>query len=338
MLLCPRQRTSPRGAALFKTGGAESDGGAILLHSLGRIVQAQKTIATTIAATTENKNPMRGIGMYILAVLMFSCLDTLTKLLAANNHYPVPFIAWVRYTVQFLLMTVILLPSMGRTILLPVRPVPVVWRSLSLVAATMFMGLAFQRLPLAEASAIVFIAPLLVVVLAKPFLGEQLTLGRAVLAVLGFTGVLLIARPSGQLNTLGVVSALLCALATTGYQLMSRTLKTEQPLVLLYNSALVGAVAFGLLAPFFWVSQLSATTLLMLLALGFVAGLGHFFLILSYRYAPASLVAPVSYLQLLFAGVLGWLVFHHIPDTIALIGMFIIAASGIANIVALQPK
>lgn len=204
--------------------------------------------AVTGTPAATGKSPLRGVALYGVALLLFACLDTTTKYLTA--HYPVPLVAWTRYAVQFLLMTAILAPRMGRELVSPARPAPVALRSLCLAATSLFVGLALHRLPVAEASAIVFISPLLVVLLAGPLLGERLTPLRAMLAVLGFTGVLLIARPTGNLDALGVVFALLGALSNTGYQLMSRTLSAEKPLTLLFNSALVGTLIFGGFCPF----------------------------------------------------------------------------------------
>ncbi|THF87382.1 DMT family transporter [Deinococcus sp. KSM4-11] len=291
--------------------------------------------APDAAPTAAPNRPLFGVALSVVAVLLFASMDTITKVLTASHHYPVPLVAWARYTVQLVLMTALLAPRQGRDLLIPSRPIPVIVRSFSLVAATLFMGLALRRLPLAEAEAIVFTSPMLVVLLAAPLLGEKLSAGRAVLAAVGFTGVLLIARPTGHLDGLGVLFALGCAVVTTAYNLMSRTLRAERPLTLLFNSALVGAVAFGILTPFSWSGDaLSWSLILMFLALGLLAGVGHFLLTLSYRYAPASAIAPVSYLQLFWAGVLGVLVFGHVPDPLALLGMGIIAASGIATVVS----
>lgn len=289
----------------------------------------------TAAVPAAPNRPLLGVALSVVAVLLFAGMDTITKLLTATHHYPVPLVAWARYTAQLILMTALLAPRHGRTLVTPTRPVPVILRSLSLVGATLFMGLALRRLPLAEAEAIVFTSPMLVVLLAAPVLGERLSAGRAALALLGFTGVLLIARPTGHLDTLGVLFALACAAVTTAYNLMSRTLRAERPLTLLFNSALVGAVAFGLLAPFSWTGDpLTPALTGMFLALGVLAGVGHFLLTLSYRLAPAASIAPVSYLQLFWAGVLGILVFGHTPDPPALLGMGIIAASGVATVMS----
>lgn len=286
---------------------------------------------TAVKSLPVSRSPLAGVLLYAVAVLFFASLDTLTKLLTANHHYPVPLVAWVRYTVLLVLMTS-LWPSLGRELVVPRKPPLVVLRSLALVVGSLTMGSALKRMPLAEAEAIVFTAPLLMV-LSAPLLREKLTFPKVMLTLLGFLGVLLIARPGGNLDALGVLFALACALATTAYQMMSRTLSSEQPLALLFNTALVGAVVFAGMLPFSWRGDpLSVPILLMFLALGVAAGLGHFLLTLAFRHAPASVIAPLNYLQLFWAGLLGAQVFHHVPDPLALLGMGVIAASGVATV------
>ncbi|MEF2277289.1 DMT family transporter [Deinococcus sp. YIM 134068] len=292
---------------------------------------------TTPPAARPTRSPLRGVLLYCVALLLFACLDTATKYL--TTYYPVPLVSWSRYALQLVLMTAVLAPTVGRQIALPTRPAPVVLRSLCLVLTSIFVGLALRRLPVAEASAIVFLSPLLVVLLAGPLLGERLTPGRAALAGLGFVGVLLIARPGGNLDALGVFFALLGAASNTGYQLLSRVLSAEPPLTLLFNSALVGVLTLGPLLPFFWKGPpLTPLYAGLFLALGLMAGLGHFLLTLGFRYAPASLISPVTYLQLVWAGLLGWLVFRHIPDALSLCGMAVIAGAGVATVVTGRPR
>ncbi|GGJ42955.1 DMT family transporter [Deinococcus roseus] len=272
----------------------------------------------------------KGMGLYALGLLVLALLDTLTKVLTVNHHYPVPVVAWARYTVQLLLMLAIVTPTLGTQAYRPKKPVPVGVRSLCLVFATLFLGLALQRMPLAEALAIVFVSPLLVVFLARTVLKETLSWPQVLLALVGFCGVLLIARPSGNLDALGVLFAGLCAVCTALYQLLSRSLSHEGPVALLFNSALVGAVVFGVLAAFNWGGEpLTLTTTVLFLSLGLCAGLGHFLFTLGFQLAPASTMAPFSYLQLLFEGIFGFLVFHHLPDPLALLGMGVITLSGV---------
>lgn len=271
---------------------------------------------------------MRGVLYYIGALLMFAWLDATTKVLTA--HYPVPLVAAVRYGTQLTLMMA-LLPRPRRTHLTSTRPGLVAARSVCLVIVTLFMGLALSRLPLAEATSIVFIAPLLVALLSGPLLGERLSTGRWLAVIGGFLGVLLIIRPGGQLDVLGVLFALLAALCNAAYQLLSRVLNTEKTVNLLYHSALAGAVVFTMIVPFtFGGPPPSLFTALLLLSLGVSGGLGHYLFTLAFRDAPASQLAPLTYMQLLWAGVIGLMVFGQLPDAVSLIGMLIIAVSGIS--------
>ena len=273
---------------------------------------------------------LRGAAYFATALFLFACLDSTVKYLTA--HYPVPLVAWLRYAGQFLLMTALLAPRQGRTLLSAQRPRLVALRSLCLVLLTLLMNSALHRLPLAEATALSFAAPLLVVLLAQPLLQERVGLARGVAVLVGFGGVLLIARPGGELDVLGVVLALLAAVSNTGYQLLSRVLSgTERPVNLLYSSALFGTVAFGLLLPWAWAGPVpSALYTLLFLSLGVTGGLGHLFFTLAFREAPASFLAPISYLQLVWAGLLGWLVFGQLPDPLTLSGMAVVTAAGVA--------
>ncbi len=272
--------------------------------------------------------PVRGVLLYCAALLMFACLDGTTKVLTA--HYPVPVVAAVRYASQLLLMTA-LLPRPRRALFVTHRPVLVAARSLSLVLVTLMMGYALSRLPLAEATSIVFLAPMLLALLAGPVLGERLSLSRWLAVIGGFLGVLLIVRPGGALDTLGVLFALLAAVFNSVYQLLSRLLIGERTVSLLYQSAVAGTLVFGLVAPFVLGGPvLTVATAALMFSLGVSGGLGHLFFTLAFREAPTSLLAPLSYLQLLWAALIGLLVFGQVPDAVSLLGMLVIAVSGVS--------
>ncbi|AFZ67684.1 DMT family transporter [Deinococcus peraridilitoris] len=275
------------------------------------------------------QRPLRGVAFFALALLLFACLDATAKYL--TTHYPVPLIAWVRYAGQFLLMTALIVPFQGRRILVTQRTGLVVLRSMCLVVLTFLMISGLRLLPLAEATSIVFIAPLLVVLLARPLLQERIGTARAVAVVVGFAGVLLIARPGGDLHPGGVALILMAAVLNASYQLLSRLLSTtERTANQLYWSALLGTVSFLLFLPWFWSGPAPSLELtLLLLSLGVTGGLGHLCFTLAFRDAPASLLAPVTYLQLVWAGLLGWLVFGQLPDALTLTGMLVVALSGV---------
>ena len=208
----------------------------------------------------------------------------------------------------------------------------VIVRSLCLVVATFFAGLALQRMPVAETVSIIYLSPIIVVLLARPLLGETIGLTGWIAAIAGFAGVLLIVRPGGGLDLLGVGYVLCNVVVTVAYFLLSRVLaSTEKTLALLFYSALTGAICFGIALP--WTLYGAAPTLLqvaLFLSMGVTAGLGHYCFTSAYRFAPASVLAPINYLHLVWAGVLGWLVFGHVPEALTILGMAIVAAAGVA--------
>lgn len=291
-----------------------------------------REFARTGAAT----HSLRGVALFVLGVFLFACLDATTKYLA--GYYAVPLIVAFRYIVHLALMFFLLAPSHGRTMVRTQRTGLVIARAACLAATSLFAGLALQRMPVAESTAIVFLAPLIVVVLAGRVLGESVGLRGWLAALAGFCGILLIARPGAGLDPVGIALALCAAATSAGYGLLSRILvRTERTVALLFWTALVGSVIFGLALPWSW-GGLKPTPLQLLLfaATGLFGGLGHFLFTAAHRNAPASTLAPLMYAQLLFAGLLSAIVFGHVPDRLALLGMAIVAAAGVA--VALQPR
>jgi drug/metabolite transporter (DMT)-like permease len=267
--------------------------------------------------------------VFIMAgVFLFACMDTITKDL--TTRHPVPVIVAFRYLVHFLLMVVVLTPSQGRNLVRTQRTWMVIARASCLAVASLLFGLALQRMPVAEASAVIFISPLLVVLMAGLRLDEHVGLSGWVATVAGFAGVLLIARPGGGLDAFGIVLALCAATLTAAYQLLSRVLaSTETTMALLFYTALVGSVLFGLSLPWFWGGGRPAhLDVLLFLSTGTMGGIGHFLFTAAHRHATASALAPVQYAQLLWAGLLGWLAFGHVPDGTSILGMCVVAVSG----------
>jgi len=281
------------------------------------------------AGLTENR-PLLGVLLAIAATLLFATNDATNKYLIAT--YDVPLTAAIRYIVHTLLMLAIIAPTRGREMVTTRRTGLVVLRSVCLVVATLFAGLALQRMPIAETVSIIYLSPILVVVLARPVLGEQIGLLGWLAALGGFVGVVLIARPGGGLDPAGVIFALCNVGVTVTYYLLSRILaRSERTLALLFYSALVGATCFGLTMPWFWFGTVpSPFEIGLFISLGVTAGLGHFCFTAANRYAEASLLAPMGYMHLLWAGLLGWLVFGQLPDGLGLVGMAVIALAGVA--------
>jgi drug/metabolite transporter (DMT)-like permease len=274
--------------------------------------------------------PLIGVLMVMASVLLFAGNDIVTKLLV--TEYPVPLVAAMRYIVQLVLMMALLLPRMGTRLLKTERTGLVLLRSACLVVSTLGMGLAFQRMPVPESVAIVFLSPMLVVLVAGPVLGEKVAAASVLAAVVGFAGVLLIVRPGGGLDFFGVIFVLIAVTTSVVYYLLSRVLaRTESTLTMLFYTALVGAVCFGVTLPWSWSGPApDFPTLLMFASQGVSAGLGHYLFTAAHREATASLLAPVGYMQLLWVGLLSWVIFGHIPDALTITGMALVTMAGVS--------
>lgn len=262
-------------------------------------------------------------------MLLFATLDATAKHLAAT--FPVPMLVWARYTFHFLLMMVFLAPSLRSGLIRTRHPGTQVVRALTLVATTGFGIAALKRMPLAETTAVVFITPLIVTVLAVPLLREHVTPGRHAAVAAGFIGVLLIARPGGGLAGTGVALALVAALSYSAYQILTRKIAAmESAVTMVFYTALVGTLTMTLALPWYWSGPMpDPAEVLLIGSLGIYGGTGHFLLTRAFRLAPASTLSPFLYVQLIFATALGWLVFGQLPDGWALAGMAVIAASGL---------
>ncbi len=273
--------------------------------------------------------PMLGVALVALAVLAFALADTTTKEL--TTRYPVPVIVFIRYSVNALLLALLLWPRMREGLWQTTRTWLVMIRGLILALASLTMALALTVMPVGEATAIIYLAPFAVMLLAGRLLGEKVGLIGWAGAMIGFFGVLLIVRPGGGLDPLGVTYALINAGLATAYHLMTRFLsRTEQPTPMVFHSAWIGAVLFGVLSlgSFSGLSISFADFGLMVL-LGTLMTIGHFLFTVAYREGPASMLAPVNYLHLVWAGGLGWLVFGHVPEPLALFGMGLVTVAGV---------
>lgn len=272
----------------------------------------------------------QGAVLMALAVLMFACMDVTTKHMSLT--YAVPMIVFLRYAGNLLALLAVFGPSRGRQLFVIHRRRLVLLRSACLASSSLFAALAFHRMPVAEAVSIVFLAPFGVMLLAGPLLGEKVGLLQWLAALAGVAGVVLIARPGSGLDPYGVVFALITAASGIVYNMLSRSLsRSETTEAMLVWTALVGTLVFGAALPWFLPKSLpSLTDCALFAAMGCLATAGHFLFTQSFRVAPASFVSPINYLQLVWSGILGLVVFGHMPDLPALAGMALIALGGVS--------
>jgi drug/metabolite transporter (DMT)-like permease len=276
---------------------------------------------------------LRGIGLMVLAVSTFACMDTMAKVLAA--HYPVPAIVWARYFFNLAAMLVVLGPRLRMRLVRTTNLRLQLIRGGILTVSTLVFFAALQRMPIAEASSISFMSPLFIAVLAGPLLHERVDWRMWLALAAGFGGVLLIVRPGSAVFTWYALLPLGSALMMALYQIMTRKLAgRDSGITTLFYPALVGSIVVPLVFPLAVTFPDDPLHGGMFVALGVMGGIGHYFLIRAYDYAPATLLGPFVYAQLLSVLLLGWVAFGQLPDGLGLVGMVTITASGVLLILS----
>lgn len=273
---------------------------------------------------------LQGALLFLTGLFLFSAVDTTAKYLTA--FYSVQLLVWARFAVHLAIMLAVVAPGMGRELVVTRRPLLMTLRALMLVGSSLFIQMAFRVQPLAETTAVFFVAPVLVALLAGPVLDEKVRLRTWIATLAGFGGVLLIARPGGALLGIGVVYTLAAALCYSLYQILTRKLADTEPTMRqLFYTALIGTFAMSLIVPPYWTGAMpSLTHSLLIVSLGIYGGVGHFLVIGAYRSTPASTLSPLMYSQLIWAALLGWAVFDHLPDAPSLLGMLVVGAAGLS--------
>lgn len=270
---------------------------------------------------------LRGILLIVAAVSIFAIMDTTAKYL--SRTYPVPAIVWYRYCFQSLFMLAVLGPQLKLGLVRARRPGLQVARGVVLALSTLIYFFALSLMPIAEASAITFLSPLLLTALSVLMLRERVSPAAWVAVATGFVGVLIIIRPGGEVFSPAALLPLATAFCFAAYQLMTRQLAgIDSSLATLFYGAIVGTALLSLLVPFYWLPPESLAHGLLLAMLGILGSVGHFVLIRAFEHAPASVLAPFVYAQLVSVLILGYLVFGEFPDRWSLVGMGIIVASG----------
>lgn len=279
--------------------------------------------------SVTSPNPLRGIWLLLLSQLLLAAMDATGKHLSLT--FSVLLLVWARYTVHFVVMCVALLPSRGLS-LFATRHLPAqIIRALLLLATSTFGILALRTMPLAETAGLAFVSPLLATLLAGPWLGEKVGRSGWIAIVIGAIGALLISRPGGALPLPGVLLVLASALAFSVYQILTRQLsQTENSMTMLFYTAMGGAVCMNVALPWIWSGPAPTwPQTLQLLSLGVYGGVGHLLVIHAFRNAAVSVLTPFMYLQLIWATLLGWMLFDHIPDKLSVVGMMVIVFGGI---------
>jgi drug/metabolite transporter (DMT)-like permease len=266
------------------------------------------------------------ILLMIGAIFCFASMDATAKYLMKEIG-PAQTI-WARYTVQAILVTVLILPKIniyGKT----KYPKLQFLRSVALMMATTLFFFAFSKLGLAEASAIFNISPVLITLGAFLFLREQIGPRRVIGIVVSLLGALIIIRPGSGVFTVYALLPLGAAIFYSTYSLATRFVGTdESPWTSLFYSAIFGAICYSIYIVFHW-NPMSSNALLLTIIIGLFGTAGHICLIRALTLGEASLVAPFIYTNLLFTTIWGLVLFGNFPDFWTIGGALIIVAAGI---------
>ena len=285
------------------------------------------------AADREARRHLEAIGLMITAVALFSALDTAAKYLVTREGLPVAEVVWARFIGQFVLL-LLMVPMFGvmsaRQLFTTSKLGLQITRSVLMAATTAFNFMALQHLRLDQAITIVFLAPLVVALLAGPLLGEWVGRRRLFAILFGFVGVVIAVRPGLGAVHPAVLYSFAAMLAYALFMLLTRHMaRYDRPLVTLFYSMFVGTLAGAPIAFSVWEMPETPLAWILLSVLGVFGGLGHWLFLHAYQRAPASSIAPFLYMQLLTMVAFGFAVFGDLPDVWTLVGAAFIVGSGI---------
>jgi drug/metabolite transporter (DMT)-like permease len=286
------------------------------------------------AGTTAAHPLARALPLFLLAGLSLSSLDATGKYLV--REHTLLAVVWARYAGQMLVVTPFAWHRNPGGFWRTRHPWIQLLRSTCLLGATLSFFGGLRYLPLAEGSAIMYLAPMFVVILSVPLLGERPTRARWIATIGGFVGILILVRPGSAIFHPAALLLALAALCNALYFVLTRRLADEDVHTTLFYSALVGTVALTLALPWAGIAISTWRDGALFVLLGVFAGAGHWLVINAYLLAPASLLTPFTYLQLVWATLYGWAIFGQLPDRWSALGMTVIVASG--ALLALQER
>ncbi len=271
---------------------------------------------------------LRGIGLMMLALFCFSCIDSLAKWL--GQSIPTYEVVWARYMGALVFVLILFNPWRYRGVLKTQRPLLQAVRSALLMGSTTFNFIALLYLQLDQTISIMFATPFLVAALSGPMLGEWIGPRRWAAILFGFIGVLVITNPFSATLHWAMGLVVLSTFCYAIYTILTRKLAGIDSA----ETTSIYSVAFGALIatpalPFFWEPPQTWWLVLGMCFIGCFGAVGHWFLIKAHNYAPAGVLSPFIYTQIIWMTLFGYLFFHQTPAFNTLIGSSIVIASGL---------
>ena len=275
-----------------------------------------------------SRDARAGIAFMLLGVVLLPVMNTIAKSLTAD--YPLTQVVWARFLGHLVWMSLLFGPFVGAALLRAHHPREMVGRSFVFFASNFVFIAALPHIQLATASAIMFTTPLVVVALSVPLLHERVGSWRGAAVIVGFFGALVIIRPGTDVFQPAALLTVLSAVCFAGYQLWTRRLaRYERPETLIVYTALAGAIVMSLVGPFAARPPDDIVDGLKFAAVGLLGGAAQYFIIRALQRAPASVVSPIGYAELIAAAAFGFVVFDDIPDRYTWLGAALIVGAGL---------
>lgn len=264
--------------------------------------------------------------LMIIAVLFFTLMDATAKELS-QRHHPIQVI-WARYFFQLILTFALLAPRL-RTLFVTKHLKLQMVRSLFLFGGTMGFFTSIALMPLAAATAIFEVAPLIITIAAYFVLGEHVGPRRVVAVLLGLSGALIIIRPGTDAFTPVAILPMFAAACYAGYAISSRVLgASEDQWTNFIYTVLIGTILITIMVPFVWQSPTPLDWFLFCL-IGFLGMIAHLLLLRAFLLGEASFVAPFAYVSMAFSAIWGFVFFAEVPDIYVFVGASIIIGAGL---------
>lgn len=281
------------------------------------------------ANNADRANRRWAIALICLTYILFACLDTSAKWLS-NNGIGVLQVVWARYAGAAALALATANPITSPGVLKTRRLGLQLARAATLVGSTLLNFFALRYLQLAETVSISFAMPLLVALLAGPMLGEWVGPRRLAAICVGFVGVLLVVRPGSVSFHPAMLLIMLAVVCYALYGIWTRVLAGhDSSATTLVYSSLPATLLLTPMLPWIWQTPQTITQWLVLAGTGLFASIGHYFLIRAHRLAPAAILAPFIYGELIWMVLLGYWVFGDVPGGLTLLGGAVVIGSGL---------
>ena len=276
----------------------------------------------------HHQSPMRGVLYMVLQTIFIMCIATLTKILTTNGHSPIEMSFW-RSAIMFLPILIIMRANGTIHKIKNANIKAQIIRGTAGTITMLLMFFTYSYLPLAEAQSLFFTTPLFVIALSWPVLGEKVGSYRATATLIGFAGILLMLQPNSISSLTGAIFGLASALGMCCVTLLLRTLgRTQDPWVTIFFFALVGTIIMAPALPFYW-HTITSTDMLLLFCLSCLALANQYLLTHALIFAPPSITAPISYISLLWAIIIDFVIWNNMPAILTLSGAAIVISANL---------